>query len=353
MNVQELFSLSSWYSIYYSKLEGLFSSINSILQNNATQSVLSPLEEPLKNITLYLRDINFGLLSLQQIKVLEELGVRNLLGEEGANLVETTIKTVNYDPVTSQKKIQNFIEKLQSASSRLAAYNSAVTSLGIKPDIFEEVENHIIIRVGFQNRASIENVTDWKDSAKDWWEIIRGLAMAAGESPEDTKVVGATNGSLILVLAGTGAVTMLLARISKHIAMIAKDVISVRTDLENLRQKTFFTKVMEREFANAETKLREDGIKVINAELKRELGKDVSGDVITALERSVEKLLTHSENGGNVDFVSPPLEDELDDDQIKKDAEPNGGPRAELEAARKTIDEYQQVREAVRLLTKL
>jgi hypothetical protein len=348
MNVQELFSLSNWYMRYYTNIESLYNGINSILQNNAAQTVQSPLEDSLNSLKSYLTNMDFGSLSLQQIKILDALGVRNLLGEDGAAILDSTVKTVTYDPATTQKKIQSFIDRLRTASLSLSGYNSAITVLGISPETFDETADRVTIRIGFQNQASIENITDWKESAKDWWEIIRGLAMAAGESPEDTRVVGATKGSLILVLAGTYAVTNLLARISKHIASIARDIISVRTELENLRQKAFFTKVMENEFKAAELKLRAEGLAAIQAELKKELAKGVSGEVTNALDRSVEKLLTHSENGGNVDFVSPPIDEEKTDDTHH---DQTGQSSAQLEDVRKTIQEYQQVREAVRLLT--
>src|SRR5690606_37578263 len=109
--------------------------------------------------------------------------------------------------------------------------------LGIASESLDEKEGYVTVRVGFKNDASIRNVKDWKTSAEDWYQIVRGLALVCGEAPEDTKVVGASTGSVILILSATYTFSKLLATISKHITGIAKDVIGVRVALEDLRGK--------------------------------------------------------------------------------------------------------------------
>ena len=202
------------------------------------------------------------------------------------------------------------------------------------------------IRIGFEHKASIDNVTDWKDSSKEWFEIIRGLALAANESPEDTKVLGAATGSVILILASTVAVTTMLAAISKNITSVAKDILGVGIERENLRQKELLTAGMEAEFTKLEQQKRTEAVKEVMGELKRHLHKAAMGDTKAALQLSVKKLLDFNERGGVVDFVAPP-EDETNDESENATDEK----RQLLADARRIIHEYQGEREALRLLT--
>src|SRR6185437_850553 len=180
-------------------------------------------------------------------------------------------------------------------------------------------------------------------SSKDWYEIIRGIALAANESPEDTKVVGAATGSVILILAGTVAVTTMMATISKNITSVARDVIGVGVERENLRQKKLLTAAMEAELKKIEQKKRTDAVKTVMAELKKYLPVSALGDTKIALEASVKKLLDFNERGGVVDFVAPAEPEESDEGSRGEDKG-----RQLLADARRVIHEYQGERESLR-----
>lgn len=348
MNVIELFELAEWYKSNFEGLRNLYSTLHSVLKNNATQPSQQAVEEPLGKLVSFLSKMNLGELSLQQLKLLQQLGVSHLVGKEGVSYINNTIKTATYDPASTEQKINTALQKIEEVNQRLSGFSSAVTELGIKPDSFEGVEGRIIVRIGFKDDASINNVSDWKSSSEDWYNIIRGLAMVAGEAPEDTKVIGATNGSLILVLAATAGVTKLLAMISKHITGIAKDVISVGIERENLRQKKMLSKEMENEFINMEKTKRTDGITTVNKELAKMMPKGTQGDIKNAIETSITKLLEFGENGGDVDFVTPPEIELVVEDGVAEKRSDEA--LAEFENIRKLILEYQEEREAVKLL---
>ena len=348
MNVIELFELAEWYKSDFREMHKHYNTLHAVLQNNATQPTQQPVEEPLENLVAFLSGMDLGKLSLQQLKLLEQLGVGNLVGKVGAAYVVSTVKTATYDPSTTQHKIEAAMQRVSEAEEQLSAYASAVTELGIEPDTFEDVEGRIIVRIGFREDASIKNMSDWKSSSEDWYNIVRGLAMVAGEAPEDTKIIGATNGSVVLVLAATAAVTKLLAMISKHITGIAKNIISVGIARENLRQQKILTKTMETEFTKLEKKTRGDGIAAINKDLAKMVSKDAQGDIKSALEKSITKLLEFGESGGDVDFVAPPEAEpsEVEDENMELADEA----LAEIENIRDLILEYQEEREAVKLL---
>ncbi|KQY90819.1 hypothetical protein ASD25_20080 [Brevundimonas sp. Root1423] len=307
------------------------------------------MEEHLQALINFLNDQRFDELSIQQLKMLTALGADAYMGPAGAEFVNDVVRTSNFDPATAAQKITEAMQTLSKARASFTAYAEAVKNLGFEVRDIEDDEDRIIIRIGFQNDVSIDNVTDWKDAGKEWYEIIRGLAMACDEKPEDVKVVGTATGSIILILAGTVVFTTLLARISKNITSVAMDVLGVRSAMEDLRQKGILTKTMEKEFRDIEKSKRDSAVTTIEGVLAEQLkGKD--GEINTALVKSIEKLLTFSEKGGSVDFVAPE-ENEEEEEEEEGDDVANIKLKAALLEAREAIHEYQGQRLSLKLLS--
>ncbi len=348
MDVFELYDLANLYRIYYKRLSSLYNSLHSILSQNASQPTQQPVEEHLNNLVDFLKTMDISKLSLQQLKILEHLQVENILGPLGADSISETVKTASYDPASTEKKVQAIIQKLSTASQKLNEYYNSIASLEIESESFDDISDRIIVRVGFKNDASIENVVDWKISSENWHHIIRGVALISGEAPENTKVVGASKGSIILILATTVAVAKILAMIAKYAKSIAMDVIEIQNALEDLRKKKLSTKIIETELNKKMTASKEKGVTALKSDLAKLIPANASGDAQNALDKSIDKLLEFGENGGDLDFVAPPDEEtvETEDD----DAEQDHGTAAELQEARKFIQEYQTAREEMRLL---
>jgi hypothetical protein len=347
MEVSELVGLAEWFESQVPSVRDAYQNLLTVLQHNASQSDKRPLETELNRLEGALLGMSFDELSLQQIRVLERLDVRQYLGAEGASFVDEVVRTANYDPATAVTRVQAVVTNIDNARNNLNAFQRVTTELKAGVTEPDQPPDRIIIRVGFENDANIDNVADWRDSSREWYEIIRGIALAANESPEDTKVLGAATGSVILILAGTVAVTTMMAAISKNISSVARDVIGVGVERENLRQKKLLTAAMEAELKKIEQKKRADAVKTVMTELKKYLPTNVLGDAKVALEASVKKLLDFNEKGGIVDFVAPPEPDEGKEGEGPADDKG----RQLLADARKVIHEYQGERESLRLLT--
>ena len=349
MNIHELEKLATWYIRHFDQLNNRYQALIVPIQHNANQPTKQPFEAEMNTLLEYLNEIDFEVLSLQQIKMLEKLGVAQFIGRDGANFIENTIKTANFDPATGLASLNDAFSALSSARNQFDAYLQALTGLVLRHADTETTDDLITIRVGFQNDASIDNVTKWKDSAKDWYDIIRGLSVATNEAPESTQVVGASTGSIILILASVAAVTELLARISKHVTGVAKDSLEILHSMEDLRQKKILTTVMATEFTTMIETRKKKALDSILAEIKPLL-PDESGDKIPALKASIQKLLEFNEKGGNVDFVAP------DSAEVEAEAEAateadGSKKKSAIAAAREAIQEYQEVREQLKLLS--
>ncbi len=348
MNVDELYRLGTWYAEQFSELDRRYTALRDPINHNANQSDKRPLEIDLNNLIEFLSNQRFEELSLEQLKVLNIIGVDSYLGESGADYVTSSVKTSDYDPATAYQRLNQAIDVISSARDRLSSYVQSVKNLKLAEEGAKAIDGMVTIRVGFQNDVAINNVADWKNSAKDWYEIVRGLAMACDESPEDIKVTGASTGSVILILAGTAGFTALLALICRHLTTAAKDIIGVRMAMEDLRQKKILNKAMETEFKKLEQDKVTNTVSDIQQALSGRLKGD-NGEIDVALTASIKKLLTFSERGGTVDFVAPDVgEDSEGGDEV---GDPENGLRAALLEAKAAIREYQGEREGLKLLS--
>lgn len=245
MNIFELYDLATWFKTYLKPMRTAYTELQSATSNNASQPTKVPIEAPLSALVQFLTEMDIGQLSLQQIELLRDLKVQELVGPEGARWIGSIVRAEAYDPATTNQNVTDAIETINAAGQKLSAYTGAIDQLGLERGKISDEDGRITVRIGFRNDASIRNVKDWKASADDWYQIVRGLAMMSGEAPEDTKVIGASTGSIILVLSATYALSKLLANIAKQITGTAKDVLSLQIELENLRQKRILTKAME------------------------------------------------------------------------------------------------------------
>lgn len=343
MDIRELEKLAVWYGEHFDRFGQLYQGIINPIQHNATQAQKVPVEDPLNDLIKYLRRMDFEVLSIEQLRLLDKLAVAAYIGHDGANLVVSIVRTANYDPNTASTQLSEALGKLSNVRSYLDIFLQSLNHLELRDQ--DDDSDFITIRVSFQNDASITNVSEWKKSSADWYDIIRGIAMINNEAPETTKVVSATKGSIILTLAATAAVTALLAKIAKHITTTGKELLEFGHLREDLKQKKMLTKVMADELDRLAKVKKENTVQEIVGDFKHVMA-DGAGDKLAALTKSVEKLLAFNEKGGTVDFVMPE-NDDVDDDKDEAQAAAPAG----LAAAKRAIRDYQEVREQVKLLS--
>ncbi|MER8729273.1 hypothetical protein NKH28_05445 [Mesorhizobium sp. M1227] len=351
MNIFELYDLASWYKTYLKPLRTLYTELHNATSNNASQPSKVPIEAPLSALVQFLNEMAIGQLSLQQLALLRDLKVQELVGPEGARWIGSIVRAEAYDPATTNQNVADAIEAINAAGQKLSGYATAVDQLGLDREKLSDEDGRITVRIGFRNDASIRNIKDWKTSADEWYQIVRGVAMMSGEAPEDAKVIGASTGSVILVLSVTYALSRLLATIAKHITSTAKEVLSLQAALENLRQQKILTKTMEAEFDRLRNEARAGAEKRIEAQIAAMVPGAVDGDKTNALGKAIQKLLRFGESGGEIDFVAPPPPDENTEDN---GADGDGETKeliAAILGARNAILAYQQEREAVKLLS--
>ena len=347
MDIRELEKLAVWYGEHFDRLGSLYQALISPIQHNANQAQKVAVEEPLNELIKYLRQMDFEVLSIEQLKLLAKLRISVYVGHEGADFVNSIVRTANYDASTAFTALSVANATLGNVRSYLDSFLQSLNGLELRNQ--EDDSEFITIRVSFQNDASITNISQWKKSSADWYDIIRGIAMVNNEAPEATKIISATKGSIILTLAATAGVTALLATIAKHITNTAKEVLEVEHSREDLKQKKLLTKAMADELDRVAKEKEDNAVQEIVSGFKHVM-PDGTGDKLAALTKSVEKLLAFNEKGGVVDFVMPENEGE-DEGAVEGNEEAPAAAPTGLAAAKMAIRDYQEVREQVKLLS--
>lgn len=346
MQIAELYGFSRWFQSELRELISKYTNVNNVLQHNASQQQKRPLEEPMDDLTEYLDGMDFDALSMQQVALFPLFEVQELVGKQGVAFIEGTIRKSDFDPATAHKDVSEALSRLQSANQRTDAILQAFGDLDIPLADPELEAGRVLVRVEFAGDASMHNVAEWKSWSASWYEIVRGVAIAIDETPEDTQVVGASQGSVIMKLAATYAFTRVLALISRSISSIAKDYLEVRHSMEDLKAKKLLNQNSEAALkANAE-EIKTSGVETIMDELRPVLPDNVSGDKENALKKAIEKALDFHNKGGDVDFVAPeePIDEEDDGEEI---------PYAEIAEVRAAIEDARAVRNELMMLADL
>ncbi len=310
MNVAELLGFTRWVDEHVVSAKEKFDALASVLSHNASQPDKQPVVDPLNDLLQVLTSLPLEQLTLEQEGLLEHLKVAGFLGRNGHTYVDSTVRAGDYDPATAASEITTARDAIAHAIKQMERVRTSMEALEFVDEIDVPVAEGITLRLQFKGDASISNVVELRDWSNDWYDIIRGVALYVDEAPEQTQVIGATNGSLIVVLAGTYGVVTLLALIAKHVSYIIKEGLDIAGVMEDLKQKKLLSKVIEEELKSKQVENEQNGVHKIIDAIKEELPDDVDGEKETALKRSIEKYLDFNKRGGELDFIAPPEEDE-------------------------------------------
>ncbi len=350
MDVSQVVQLADWFQKHILEVTAKYAALVSVLQSNSQQANLLPVAPSLDDLSGILSDMPTSELSILQLRVLDGLEVAHLLGKSGRAWINRSIRTSTFDPATTYRVISDANEKLAQAGMTLSAFKTAAAKLGFQStagsgsiESADDLKDSYVFNIIFQQAAAIKNVRDWKKTASDWELIITGVTAVANETPEDVVVVGAQNGSIIFTLSAAPIVTKILATISKHIAGIANDYLDFQIKREELRRSRMMSDAIENDFKRQEGERRTSGELAILTAVKA-IVPEAKDAELEKLKKAIQRHITFSENGGEVDFVLPAQTDQDSSDQdhdLEKD----------INDIRKVIQDYQAEVQKTKLLT--
>ncbi|QDA57130.1 hypothetical protein [Thermomonas aquatica] len=230
----------------------------------------------------------------------EQLPLLPHLGSSGIDEVEGILFRNSLDFQTAINEMNRISSEVQSAIERSNQIRDALSGL-IYP--YEAPEDEVMIRVVFDHAASIDDVADFKKWANEWHDIGRGIAMSVGGTPKDLRIVGAQTGSIVITIATTCVIARVVASVLLKSLEVAEKVQGLRKmQLEIEALKLSNTQAKEALKAQA-VEERKVGLENISKSVSDGLALD--GEKITALDKSINKLLGFIEKGGAVDVVLP------------------------------------------------
>ena len=305
MEVAQVISLANWYDENVPEIISGYQGLKSKLDHNATQPQKQPLLEELENLEAGLSDMSFSQLTKEELDLLKDIGALRYLGLPGAQFVRNSVTTSDFDPATAASEIGDAFQLLNGVMGRLDKARSDLLELRFDENSHKRDEvDHPLIRVRFKEGAAIDDVALLKKWAADWYDITRGAAISVGETPQSVKVVGASNGSVIVTLGTIASVTVVLAIIAKNAGRIAHEYLKIANSIEDLRHKKLLNKAIEKELVQQQSKVHENGVEDALDEIKEKVPEIVKSE-LNALRKSVEKYFDFYKKGGDVDFIPP------------------------------------------------
>lgn len=310
MQIEELLNLSSWFTENVEKnnvpqnYTKLFIKMNANVRRQNGQPHQSFIEEK-NNLFESLSKIDFDELTIEQIKFLKELKVDNLINRNAVDLINKELTNNNLDISGATNIIKEYNDTVTNALNKFNEINVSLAEY-FTDDVDNEIgKNEVLMRVYFQDGVAISNLNDLKKISNNWYDISRGIAMAMNQTPEDFRVISAKKGSIIIDLAVAVGVATAVSKILLETLKVADRVLDIRKKVEEIKSLKLTNRKIELELKKEADTERDNGIKNIVEETINQLGlkKESEGDKITAIEKSIKKLIDFTENGGQVDFV--------------------------------------------------
>jgi hypothetical protein len=347
MQINELLRLTEWFdnNIIENQIPQKYSGLHSKMNQNTRRNgqALVPFEQEKTNLIEAIKDLNFQSLSLEQMKFLESLEIIELLGKNGVEQIEQVLIQNNLDIATATSKIKEFSSTITKAQNTISELQTTLLK-SFKIEESDEInDNQVLMRVYFQNDVAIENLTDFKKLSATWYDIGRGIAMAQDKSPEDFNIIGAKKGSIIVEMAIAVGLATSVSKILLESLKVADRFINVLKQVQELKALKLGNKKLALDLKKEAEKERDEGTQtILNTAIEDlQLNAEQNGDKITALEKSIKKLIGFTQDGGVVDFVQP---------NEPEEEENNDAIREEIQKLKTNISEIRLLENQIKLL---
>lgn len=316
MNVSELFSLTHWVTenIEGAQIATKYQALIGILQQPIQPDQQQPTFEAQKDDLINsVTVVPLDTLTKDQLHYLVRLRIAQAVGPEAIGEIEDVLFRNVIDRATAASKIEVMLNDLTGGIQKSIQIHAGLDEVVVEEEY--EAEDMILIRVSFTGNASMSHVTDFKEWGKSWWEIGFGIAMAHGAAPEDVKVVGATNGSIVLELSSDQQIAATIGGIILAGLALAERLLKIliaKEEIKNLRLKS---KQIVKEIEKSIEEEKQEGIQRITAEIAKQLKfGDTDGEKYQWLDKAVKNLVNFMELGGEVDLVMPDTKAEGEED---------------------------------------
>lgn len=342
MNLEELYALTKWIQTEIVEEQVLheYQQLLNVVAQNSQSNQQTPFENEKENLIETLDATYLGTLTKDQLKFLESMKILPYLGEKGIKNLEDILYKNSLDIATAVQKLQQIVTDLGQGIEKNKQLINGLKGCVAEP--VTEVSDEVLLRVCFQGEAAMNNIKDFKEWGASWHIISHGVAKAHGASADEVRVIGAAKGSVIIELATIASIACTVSAIILSALKVAEKVLQLKGMATDVRIKNLQADILEEQLKEAAEKQKEEGIQTIIDEQKKaiKLKQSSDGDKITALEKSISKLVDFIEKGGEVDFVVPEEEFDEEENPIQDD----------YDKVRSQAEEIRQLEEQLKLI---
>ncbi len=306
MIVDELYGLAVWLNREVAPNLVLYDNLASVLEHNARNAQKSGVSQPLQDLENMLAKMPMERLTAEQTELLKANGAHPYLGKEGLNRFKRIVRGNTFDPATASEDARTAYNRVNETVVKLESIRSALEAASVRVERPFVIDEGIVTRLHFKDKANIGDVAELKKWSTEWYDIARGISAAVGEKPEDVRIIGASTGTVILVLATTIAVASTLAILALRANTISKSVLDVLNGIEDLRHKKVLNKTIEEAMKAHAEEIKASGVAEAVKDVKTQIGKAIDKEVEAQLQKAVEKYFAFTEKGGEIDMIAPP-----------------------------------------------
>lgn len=324
MYIRELLDLTNWIeiNIVEKRTRELLNDLIAVMLVNAQPgNPKSPFNAQQENVLQVIASINLDSLTIEQINILDQLGITPYVGKRGVSAITDFIVLNPIDIVTALEKLKNIAALFEATVAKSNQIKAAFREFQFPES---KLGDDVLLRVRFASEASINDVVDLKKWSEVWFEIGRGVSMLHGKAPEDVRVVGAGTGSILIDLAVGYAIAKTVAGIFLEAFKVAEKYLDLKQKAQDIRSAGVSQEVVGKIEETAEKQKDEGVIKIVHT-IKLEVSPKADGEVEKVLTKAVENLIGFIQKGGDVEYLLPPT---ASTDTPEAEIEPS--PRREL-----------------------
>ncbi len=322
MQIQELLRLADWYkdTVEVNGVINAYQALSNVVMNNTRSSSKVSFEGERDTLTTIIKGIDFSGLTLEQINLLSDMGVSQLVGEDGVNHLISTMEKNVIDIASVANHVSDDYNVLIQARDYFESVSSQLKKYYTSEKDEEISDDEVLVRIYFKDGASINDLNDFKESGNNWYNIGRGLALATDHAPEEIRIVGAEKGSVIIDIVAVSIIASALCKIVADVLENTQRILNIKKtllEIDNLKlQNKKIAQDLEKEIEKETEKGADTILKNACRDLK--ISKD-EGEKRNALKKSIELLMQFTQCGGKLDFIHNEIED--DDEEDHDDAE--------------------------------
>jgi hypothetical protein len=262
-----------------------------------------PITQQKADLIGVIRKVQPETLTLNERRLLQTFIDTSLMGSGGVEKINGVFAEHNLDPMGAVNAFTAMKQKydlLISAASETLKVLKPIEMEVIETDI---EEGHAVLQITFKERASIGNVTDWREHSDQWWQIVRSFGLLTDTTTDQAKVLSFQQGSVIVEIAATYLLVKAVGLAADKILTVIERLLELRKKIREIKQLDLTNKQIERDLEKEEAVFKENKVDQIAQQVIAEINKPKTpdGEVGAAIKVAIGKLFMFLDNGGTVD----------------------------------------------------